>query len=324
MKMEFSHDLEQAVKEVNDAILPLLPEEKGQQKSVMEAMNYSVKAGGKRIRPMILMKSFEMFSENSEEAALLSPVRDAFMTALESIHTFSLCHDDLPCMDGDKYRRGQESTWYHFGEDMGTLAGDALSLYAFELIPDAFDRVYEEHAEQYDEKTWLSLSRRVNKATYILSHQSGIYGMLGGQVVDVEMTGKPLSEEQLMFIYKLKTGALLSCAFMAGAALAGAEEEELRVLSEIGDKIGIAFQIEDDVLDETSTVEVLGKPIHSDEENGKTTYVTLHGLEASQQEVSRLSEEAVEALSSFQLDGSGKAAQEFLISLTKALIHRKK
>ncbi len=325
--MEFSHEFELTVKNINEIIESYLPEREGLQKLVIDAMDYSVEAGGKRIRPMLMLKSFELYKDmmSNEKYEFLLPVVHSFMTALEMIHTFSLCHDDLPCMDNDKYRRGRESTWYKYGEDMGTLAGDGLTLYAFELVSGVFDRQLKKVRSGETDvpaETLAESSQAFVKAVNILSGKSGIYGMLGGQSVDVEMTGKALSDEQLMFIYRLKTGALLQCALMIGAELGGASEDDLKKLSGIGEKIGVAFQIQDDVLDETSTVEELGKPIHSDEENQKTTYVSIYGLEKAGAEVKKLSHEAIDSFT--ELEGVNEDARAFLISLTDLLIHRKK
>lgn len=325
--MEFSHEFELTVKNINEIIESYLPEREGLQKLVIDAMDYSVEAGGKRIRPMLMLKSFELYKDrmSSEKYEFLLPVVHSFMTALEMIHTFSLCHDDLPCMDNDKYRRGRESTWYKYGEDMGTLAGDGLTLYAFELVSGVFDRQLKKvRSGEADvpAETLAESSQAFVKAVNILSGKSGIYGMLGGQSVDVEMTGKALNDEQLMFIYRLKTGALLQCALMIGAELGGASEDDLKKLSDIGEKIGVSFQIQDDILDETSTVEELGKPIHSDEENQKTTYVSIYGLEKAAKEVEKLSHEAIDSL--IELEGVNEDARAFLVSLTDLLIHRKK
>ena len=208
-------------------------------------------------------------------------------------------------MDNDEMRRGKPSTHKKFGEGLGLLAGDALLTHAFSAMLAAV----------------CSDDKKVRAVRY-LSENAGVNGMIGGQVVDVEMTGKPLSEPQLQFVYELKTGALLEAAMMMGAVLGGASQMELRRLEGIARSIGVAFQIEDDILDETSTQEVLGKPIHSDEENNKTTWVSIHGLEAAQAEVQRLSEEAIEGLKS--LSEVDEDARQFLIALTEELIHRKK
>lgn len=323
--MDFSLELSKTVQSIEKIILAHLPESEGFQKTVIEAMDYSVEAGGKRLRPMLMLKSYELFNPDKDRDMFMRPVLHAFMSAMEMIHTFSLCHDDLPCMDGDKYRRGRESTWYKYGEDMGTLAGDGLFIYAFETVSEVYEkqlsRMTAGEVKMSPDKIALYASE-VLRAVNILSGKSGIYGMLGGQAVDVEMTGKPLSDEQLMFIYRLKTGALLAASLMIGAVLAGASKEDIVKISETGDEIGIAFQIQDDILDETSTEEVLGKPIHSDEENNKTTFVSLYGLQHSHDEVERLSELAIAHLKEFE--NVDEDSRDFLLALTTMLISRKK
>ena len=266
MMKDFSAEYKERTETADRIVLRHLPEIRGEQKLIMESMDYAVRAGGKRLRPLMLMTVYEMFINDPARDRCLRPVMEAAMAAIEMIHTFSLCHDDLPCMDNDRYRRGQESVWFRYGEDFGTLAGDALSLYAFECIGDAFEKARAEmrpdsgvSAEQVIR--WQDAVLRTNR---ILAGQSGIHGMLGGQVVDVEMTGGRLTEEQLMFVYRLKTGALIAASFLAGAVLAGAGDQDLEALSEAAFETGIAFQIRDDILDETSTDEELGKPVHSD------------------------------------------------------------
>ncbi len=325
--MEFSLELKKTVKDINEIIGKGLPPVTGLQQTVLDAITYSVEAGGKRIRPLIILKSYELYKGRygEDRNSFILPVVHSFMCAMEMIHTSSLCHDDLPCMDGDKFRRGRESTWYKYGEAMGTLTGDALFLYAFEVVSDAYQKrlsLLSSGDIQLSQDDLNACSFSVMKAVNFLSGKSGVYGMLGGQVVDVEMTGKPLSDEQLMFIYKLKTGALLQASLMIGAVLGGASDSELEKLSEIGEKIGVAFQIQDDILDETSTEEVLGKPIHSDEENNKTTYVSIYGLAEAHKEVERLSVQAIEGLKA--LTGVSEDCRRFLIELTDMLINRKK
>ncbi|SFG21179.1 geranylgeranyl diphosphate synthase, type II [Oribacterium sp. WCC10] len=325
--MEFSHELNETVTTVNEIIKNQLPPVDGLQSTVLEAMKYSVEAGGKRIRPMLMLKSYELYIDIAGESRdrFMRPILHACMGAMEMIHTFSLCHDDLPCMDGDKYRRGRESTWYKFGEAMGTLAGDALSLYAFEAVSEAYRKQLTSalSGESDISATDInSFSLSVVKAINYLSSLSGVNGMLGGQVVDVEMTGHKLSNEQLMFIYRLKTGALLQASLMTGAILGGADDEDIARLSGIGEKIGVAFQIQDDILDETSTEEVLGKPIHSDDLNNKTTYVSIYGLSEAHKEVEKLSVQAIEELK--ELKSVNEDCKNFLISLTDMLINRKK
>ena len=221
-----------------------LPEQEGYQKVIMEAMEYSVMAGGKRLRPMLMQETFRMFGGEGE---LVEP----FMAAIEMIHTYSLVHDDLPAMDNDDYRRGRKTTHVVYGEAMGILAGDALLNYAFETAAKAF--------VLYPEKSLV-----IGKALQVLAKKAGIYGMIGGQVVDVENVGNAIAKEVLDFIYELKTSALIESAMMIGAILAGAGEKDIKDVERIAKNVGIAFQIQDDFLDDTSTAEVLGKPIMSD------------------------------------------------------------
>lgn len=260
-----------------------LPEECGFQKNVKKAMNYSVLAGGKRIRPRMMEQAYRLFGGTGEEI-------EPFFAAIEMIHCYSLVHDDLPALDNDTLRRGRPTTWAVYGEAMGILAGDGLLTYAFETCAKAF--ALTRHPE------------RVGQAIGILAQKSGISGMVGGQTVDVELTGKPVSEEQLDFIYRLKTSALLEASVMIGAVLAGAGEAQVKQMEAVAADIGLAFQIQDDILDVTGTEEELGKPIGSDERNQKTTYVSLHGLEAAKAEVKRLSERAVKTLETLPGDST--------------------
>ena len=242
---------------------------------VKQAMLYSLAAGGKRLRPLFIFNVLKGYGKDP-----MIGMKAA--CALEMIHTSSLIHDDLPCMDNDEYRRGKKSTWAAFGEAMGVLAGDALLVEAFAAAAKSF--LYTANPE------------RAGRAIGILAEQTGIYGMIGGQVVDVERTNQPLSEEQIDFIYRLKTGALLEAAMMIGAVLAGAEDKDVKRVSQIALNVGLAFQIQDDILDITSSQEVLGKPVGSDEKNQKTTYATLKGLEAARAQVKALSDEAVQEI----------------------------
>lgn len=289
--------LAERIRETEGIIQKYLPKEEGHQKRIMEAMNYSMNAGGKRLRPLLLRETCRLFGGDLAEA-------EPFMAALEMIHTSSLIHDDLPCMDNDEYRRGKKSTWAVYGEAMGVLAGDALLVEAFSTAAASF--------------AWTKHPERAGRAIGILAQKTGIYGMIGGQVVDVELTNQPLSEDKLDFIYRLKTGALLEAAMVIGAVLAGASEEECRKVSQIALHVGLAFQIQDDILDITSSQEVLGKPVGSDEKNQKTTYASLKGLEAAKAKVKELSEEAIGALHTLP----GK--NEFLEQLILMLMTREK
>ena len=297
--MTFSESLNQKVKEVETVLLKYLPKEEGPQKVVLEAMNYSVNAGGKRLRPMLMKEAFSLCGG---EGKIVEP----FMAALEMIHTYSLVHDDLPAMDNDEYRRGRKTTHVVYGETMAILAGDALLNYAFETACNAF--------------TMKPGSVEVETAMKVLASKAGIFGMIGGQTADILAEGSQAEVDmsQLLFIHENKTAALIQSALTIGAILAGACEEEIQKLETVGYNVGIAFQIQDDILDVIGTKEELGKPIGSDEKNNKTTYVTLIGLEKSEAEVARLSKEAIDILASFD------KRNEFLETLIEDLITRRK
>ena len=296
MERSFKELLEQKTAETEAAVYAYLPEEKGFQKTIFEAMNYSVKAGGKRLRPLLMMETYRMLGGKGKEIL-------PFMAAIEMIHTYSLVHDDLPAMDNDMLRRGKPTTHAVYGEAMGILAGDALQNYAFETALTAFDLEPENPG--------------IPAALKLLAGKSGVYGMLGGQVVDVESEQmKDISRERLDFIYRLKTGALIEASMMIGAVLAGASKEETAAVERIAGKVGLAFQIQDDILDVAGDEAVLGKPVGSDEKNQKATYVVFEGLEKSREDVRRLSEEAIEQLKSLPGDS------RFLEGLLGWLIHR--
>ncbi len=295
--MNISEEITKRASDIETRIKGFLPEQYEYQKTIVDAMSYSVLAGGKRLRPMLMEASYQMFGGEGEEL-------DAFMAAIEMIHTYSLVHDDLPAMDNDLYRRGKKTTHAVYGEAMGVLAGDALLNFAFETVADAMVR--------------SAGDMRVAKAFAVLTKKAGIYGMIGGQVVDVESEkkGQQIDRDCLDFIYRLKTGALIEASLMIGAILAGASEEEVSLMEEAGTKLGLAFQIQDDILDVTSSLEVLGKPIGSDARNEKATYVAFEGLEKAGAEVERLSREAVAILDGF------KREHTFLRELFMYLIHR--
>lgn len=299
-KSQFMEELQQKVEHINDVLEKFLPAEEGRQRIIFEAMNYSVRAGGKRLRPILMEETYHMFGGSS---AVIEP----FMAAIEMIHTYSLVHDDLPAMDNDEYRRGKKTTHAVYGEAMGILAGDALLNLAYETAAKAFDM---EVADT-----------RVARAFTVLAKKAGVYGMVGGQVVDVESEKSddcPITREKLDFIYRLKTGALIESSMMIGAILAGASSDEVSRVEQIAAKLGLAFQIQDDVLDVTSTLEVLGKPVGSDEKNNKATYVTFEGLDKAVSDVERISKEAEEQLDDLGYDDA------FLKELFEYLIHREK
>lgn len=299
----FKAELADRTKQLEQVIQSCLPNEEGLQRTVISAMNYSVCAGGKRLRPMLMQETYRMCGGKSEE--LLKP----FLGAIEMIHTYSLVHDDLPAMDNDEYRRGKKTTWAVYGEAFGILAGDALLNYAFETALEAFDCCGS--PEEY---------AKTAKALQILARCAGIYGMIGGQTADIEAEGQetPVSCGQLLFIHENKTAALIQAAMMAGAVLAGASGEQIQALEKCAYNIGVAFQIQDDILDVVGDSAELGKPVGSDAQNGKQTYVTLKGLEQSAAEVASLSEEAVRLLDGFPGEHS------FLRQLVLELIHRRK
>ena len=262
-----------------------------------QAMNYSMLAGGKRLRPLLMEETYRLFG--GEEKVI-----EPFMVGMEMIHTHSLIHDDLPAIDNDDYRRGRLTTHKVYGEAMGVLSGAALLNYAYEVMLQAFALTKE--------------SERVVKALTLMANKTGIYGMLGGQSVDVENDGKPLTKEMLDYIYRNKTSALIEASMMTGAILAGAGEQEVEIIGEAAGKIGLAFQIQDDILDVTSTEEELGKPVHSDEKNNKVTYVSLFGIQEASGQVKRLSEEAVSLIRGLY------QKNEFLCTLIQELVSRRK
>lgn len=289
--------IKKRAEEVEKIIYSYLPEITGYQKTVIDAMHYTFKAGGKRLRPMLMEETFRLFGGTGKAI-------EPFMAAIEMIHTYSLIHDDLPALDNDDYRRGRKTAHVVYGEDMAILAGDALLNYAFETASKAFSM------EEDPVKTGRAFS--------ILAAKPGIHGMIGGQVADVQWTGQQINLEQLLFIHRLKTSALIECSMMIGAVLAGASEEETESVEQIGRNIGIAFQIQDDILDVTSTTQELGKPVGSDEEQGKVTYVSLKGLEEAKKDVEKYTMEAIGRLDSLPYENT------FLRELLLSLIHRNK
>ena len=291
---KFGQMMKERREEAERILQDYLPPVSGSQQTVLEAMAYSVLAGGKRLRPILMLESYRLFGGSGK-------VIEPFVAAIEMIHTYSLVHDDLPAMDNDKYRRGKLTTHAKYGEAMGILAGDGLLTYAFETAGAAFSMTDD--------------PARVGRAIQVLARKAGIYGMLGGQVIDVESEGKPgMTLERITQIHTLKTAALMESSLMIGAILAGATEYQIGQMEQIARSVGIAFQIQDDILDVTSTQEVLGKPIGSDARNAKTTYVTLQGMDASVQEVKRLSREAVDTLR--QIPGDTLFLEELIRMLT--------
>ncbi len=323
-RMNFKEEQDKRVNYIEAVIKEYLPREEGFQKRIFEAMNYSILAGGKRLRPMLMLETFRLFGGREDDCI------KSFLAAMEMIHTYSLVHDDLPAMDNDEYRRGRKTTHVVFGEAMGILAGDGLLNYAFETACQAFPGLSFEGL------------KRAAKALEILSKKAGVYGMIGGQVIDMEgccdrsretvmdslreqETGLEKKQIDLKYIqdrlnsmYKLKTGALIEASMMIGAVLAGAGEQDITVVEQMASDIGLAFQIQDDILDVTSTSEIIGKSAHSDERNNKITYVTLMGIEKAKEEVVSLSARGLSAFKTLNREN------DFLTELIRRLIKRKK
>lgn len=298
--MSFNELLEQKVGQVNSVISKYLPKEEGYQVKVIEAMNYSVMAGGKRLRPLFMQETYNMFADDNANKDAL----ERFMAAIEMIHSYSLVHDDLPDMDNDEYRRGRATTHVVYGPAMAILAGDGLLGYAYEVASEAFN-----DNNDYD---------KVAKAIKLLAHKPGLYGMLGGQAVDVEndKNNKPLNKEVLDFVYRLKTSALIEASMCIGAVLGGATKEQVEEMEKAALLIGLAFQIQDDILDVEGDAAVIGKPVGSDDKNNKTTYVTLYGIDKAKEYVESISADAMEIIKKYN--------NEFMLSLVKMLITREK
>lgn len=295
--MELKTVLKSHTDTINKDLEKYLPDDGSFQHTICEASGYSVRNGGKRLRPILIQSAYILCRNNGseelseQEQGTLMPV----MAAMEMIHSSSLVHDDLPCMDNDTLRRGVPSTWAKYGEDMGTLAGDALMIYAFET------------AAKSD-----AAADKVLRCIKILAAKSGIYGMIGGQTVDVQLAGKHPTREQLEYIYSNKTAALIEASFMMGAVLADADEETISRLEQAAYCIGMAFQIQDDILDVSSTESELGKPIGSDEDNGKVTWLTFYGREQSEKDVREYTDRALAIIKGI---GDYPFLNELLISL---------
>lgn len=278
--MEFKQSLQERANYIESLLNEYMPKEEGYQQTIMKAMNYSLKAGGKRLRPILTLESCKIVGGKEEDAI-------PFAMAIEMIHTYSLIHDDLPALDNDDLRRGKPTNHKVFGDGMATLAGDALLNYAFEVMLSS-------SINKKDSNKYLKAINEVAK-------HAGIYGMIGGQVVDVESENKIIDKDKLDFIHLNKTAAMIVGCMRAGAIIGGATEEELEKVTKYGKNIGLSFQIVDDILDITGDEEKLGKPIGSDIENHKSTYPSLLGLEKSREIARQLIEEgksSIDGLSS--------------------------
>lgn len=303
--MDFDLELKQRLFEIESILKEYLPKEQGRQKKVAEAMNYCLRSGGKRLRPMLMAETFRFFG--CRDLELLKP----FMAAIEMIHTYSLVHDDLPCMDDDEYRRGRKTAHIVYGEAMALLAGDGLLNYAFETAAKAYHNVrMMETAEE------LTAYRRVLRALEILAEKAGVDGMIGGQVIDMEENEELKDFDRLDLMYRLKTGALIEASMMIGAVIAGAGEENIKTIEKIAGDIGLAFQIRDDILDMTSSTQVLGKSVHSDEKNKKVTYAAVLGVRKAEEEVLKISQRAIKEYEALPCQN------EFLKALMIKLITR--
>lgn len=291
----FDEQMKKRVTEIKHIIASFLPQEEGYHRTLLEAVNYSMLVGGKKLRPLLMQQTYAMFGGTSKA---IKP----FMAAIEMIHTHSLIHDDLPAMDNDEYRRGKKTTHVVYGEAMAILAGDALLNLAYETAATAF-------ASEPD-------NQNIGRAFAVLASKTGVDGMIGGQSVDVEYVDRPLNEEQLYFIYRMKTSALIEASMMIGAILANASDQDVEKVQQIARSVGLAFQIQDDILDVTGDRETLGKATGSDSKNNKTTYVTVNGLEKSQEDVAEYSRAAIRLLDELPCEN------EFLRELILNLIHR--
>ena len=309
-RKQFVVELKKQTENSEKIVMKYLPDPEDKfQHSVMEAMNYSVTVGGKRLRPLLIQETYRMFRGQDDYV-------EPFMAAIEMIHTYSLVHDDLPCLDNDTLRRGCDTTWKKYGDAMALLAGDGLLNYAYETALKSFELIEKEgSAFEVSPETVVSRYQSCAKALKILAEKAGIYGMVGGQCLDVEAEKQSLnlSEEELLFIHEHKTAALIQACFMIGGVLAGAGKRQIERLEKIGYNVGVAFQIRDDLLDVIGDTETLGKNVGSDEKDGKQTYVTLHGIEQSESDEKKLTEEALSLLEG--LPGNHEFMEELILSL---------
>lgn len=288
--------LETQKKIVESALVRWLPIGEKYSSIVFEAMKYSLMAGGKRIRPILLLSSVKAVGGNEKQAL-------PFACALECIHTYSLIHDDLPAMDDDDLRRGKPSCHKAYGEAIAILAGDGLLTLAFELMTEP--------------KLISSLDPSMqNKAIFLLARAAGVHGMVGGQTADLQMEGKKIDGEILNFIHTKKTGALISASVEMGGLLGSGNESQMKSLTQYGNAIGLAFQIRDDIMDLEGDEKLMGKPRGSDEKRKKATYPALFGLKKSKVEMKRLVNKAISALDIFGHEG------EPLMAIAKYLVKR--
>lgn len=292
-QLEFENIMKNDISLVESRLTDLLPKCANGQDEVVEAMKYSLVNGGKRLRPVLCLEFAKACGGDRFDAL-------DFACAVEYIHTYSLIHDDLPCMDDDDMRRGKPSCHKQFGEATALLAGDALLTHAFQIVAGA---------ELDDSKIALACG--------LLAQNAGVQGMVGGQVIDLKYESESPNLRQLLSVHRLKTGALISAACLLGCIAAGADDKKIAAASAYAYDLGVAFQIKDDILDVTGSSEELGKPVGSDEDNNKTTYVSLRGIENAQKDVEKLTSAAISRLSDFQ-------NTEFLEALSRYLVNRNK
>lgn len=292
-ELEFKNILNNDINLINRQIIKLLPDARMGQEAVVNAMKYSLTNGGKRIRPVLVLEFAKACGVSREEALDVA-------CAIEYIHTYSLIHDDLPCMDDDDMRRGKPSCHKEYGEANALLAGDALLTHAFEIIASSN----------------MNSEAKI-KAISLLSQNSGVNGMIGGQVIDLKLESLAPEINDLITTYKLKTGALISAACLLGCLCADATDEQLVAASKFAYSLGVAFQIQDDILDIIGNEEELGKPVGSDAENNKTTYAAIRGIEQSKKDIENLTKSAIKQLDFFN-------DNEFLRELAISLVYREK
>lgn len=314
--MNFKDKYNSYVEIVNKALDEYVVEKDTPEKSIYSAMRYSLMAGGKRLRPVLALAVCELLKGNNNEVV-------PYACAIEMIHTYSLIHDDLPVMDNDDYRRGRLTNHKVFGEAKAILAGDALLNYAFEIMLDAASREFGQRdgspvQTRLDRRT-VPLSTLVNKikAMGIIARASGASGMIGGQVMDLESEGRAISADLLEYMHRCKTGALIKAPVMAAAVLCNSTPDDLHCLEQYAEKIGLAFQIKDDILDVEGNLEDMGKATGSDAVNQKSTFITLFGLEESKRMLQDTTNQAVHSLRKFGQDAG------FLIELADYLVKRK-
>lgn len=315
-------DLSSRVENVNRILAEKLPVDETLG-SITDAMTYSVLNGGKRLRAIMLIEAAKLYTEDE---FIIKNLVEPFAAALEFIHAYSLVHDDLPAMDNDVLRRGKPTTHVKYGHAMGVLAGDALLNYAYETISNVF-MMLNQQLDKLDSSKLLQLFTRVSSANAVIAKKPGFSGMIGGQVLDTDVdypyskAAKDKCDEQVEYglrIYELKTSQLIEIALMCGALLGGADQKEVLQLEKAGYALGLAFQIQDDVLDMISNPETLGKSVNIDEKNDKPTIARLLGLEKAKELVEKYTSDAIGCLKSLNKD------TKFLEDLFISLINREK